>query len=539
MVMRTFYISTLGCKVNQYESEQLGALLRRRGLVQADVPDQADLRVVHTCSVTIQAASKSRQAVRQLLRNAAPCSRHVGPSLTPATQRGCSGGRLVVSGCWATSDSAEALAIPGVSAVLGHQHNVAEQLDQLLTRWRFEDLTPPENTANSQPRPEWLGNDGWIIEAGTLAPKLATTSRSHNGLQVKRNVADDKAESRVSHQEIREGDAGWRGTADLPPPDGRQDGRQRAFLKIQDGCDACCSYCIIPRLRRRLWSKPVEDVVGEAGRLVEAGHVELVLTGIYLGAYGQPSAVRRRQGGQARQGLPALIDAVCTGVPGLRRLRLSSIESGDLNDQLLNVLRRHPQVVPHFHLPLQSGSDEVLSRMRRQYGRADFLKMVERLRGAFDRPALTTDIIVGFPGESDEHFNETLDVVDRAGFIHIHGFSFSPRPGTAAAQWERDFVRGPVVKDRIQVLRSRAADNSYRYRRQFTGQSAEVMVERLSGQEGVEGQAAGVQHGRCERYFPVWFKGGQELMGRCVKVLIEEVTEQRTFGRLVGSGGVQ
>ena len=133
------------------------------------------------------------------------------------------------------------------------------------------------------------------------------------------------------------------------------------------------------------------------------------------------------------------------------------LEPGDLTDELLDVLTRHRQVVPHFHLPLQSGSDTLLRWMNRQYRRDDFLRMLDRVRAAFDRPALTTDVIVGFPGETDQEFERTMEVVDYAGFIHVHAFSFSPRPGTVAARWTNDFVRGPVVNDRIERLTSQAA----------------------------------------------------------------------------------
>src|SRR5205814_1267966 len=146
----------------------------------------------------------------------------------------------------------------------------------------------------------------------------------------------------------------------------------------------------IPQLRPRLWSKPIDEAVAEARRLVAAGHVEVVLTGIFLGAYAQPTALRRRQTVGPDRALGGLVDALCTSVRGLRRLRLSSMEPGDLTPELLAVLKSHPQVVPHFHLPLQSGSDKILRRMNRQYARDDFLRMVDRLNAAFDRPAITT-----------------------------------------------------------------------------------------------------------------------------------------------------
>jgi MiaB/RimO family radical SAM methylthiotransferase len=530
--MRTFYISTLGCKVNHYETEQIASLLRSRGLIQVQQPDAADLRLVNTCSVTIQAASKSRQAVRQLLRQ--PLGQH---SSSPAQgtedpSRRSRGQRVIVAGCWATSDPGEAAQMPGVSAVLGHRDNLAEQLDHLLTLWQNEDQKPPkktpntDTTADSPPSPEPLGNDGSMIEAGTLARQRT----AHSKAQILRYVKENPAHKHGVTEFLRS--AAPVGAATLPQLNSRQDGHQRAFLKIQDGCDAHCTYCIIPSLRPVLWSRLVGEVVAEACRLVEAGHIELVLTGIFLGAYGQLTALRRRQQTPSGQPLSRLIEALCTQVSGLRRLRLSSLESGDLSDALLATLRAHPQVVPHFHLPLQSGSDVLLRRMNRQYSRGEFLAMVDRLREAFDRPALTTDIIVGFPGETDKEFQQTLEVVDQAGFIHIHAFSFSPRPGTAAARWTGDFIHGPIVNERIDTLRQRAVEHSLAFRRQFVGKTVEVMVERPNAEGRSDAQRLSLQHGRCERYFPVYFEFPRQLIGQCVRVRIDRVTAQRTFGTL-------
>jgi threonylcarbamoyladenosine tRNA methylthiotransferase MtaB len=308
-----------------------------------------------------------------------------------------------------------------------------------------------------------------------------------------------------------------------------QSGRQRAFLKIQDGCDAHCTYCIIPKLRPNLFSKPVEDVMAEARRLVEAGHVEIVLTGIFLGAYGQPTALRRRQPRDGPAPLARLVEALCKKVPGLRRLRLSSLEPGDLSEELLAALAAHEQVVPHFHLPLQSGSDELLRRMNRQYRRDDFLRMLDRVNATFDRPALTTDIIVGFPGETDEAYAQTVEVVERAGFIHVHAFPYSPRPGTAAARWQQDFLHGPVVNERINHLRELANANSFRFRSAFVGQTAEVIVER--GEETIDGRR--FRHGRCERYFPVHFEAGPLVPpGDVARVVIDTVTPEKTIGSI-------
>ncbi|MGD0542397.1 MAG: MiaB/RimO family radical SAM methylthiotransferase, partial [Tepidisphaeraceae bacterium] len=316
----------------------------------------------------------------------------------------------------------------------------------------------------------------------------------------------------------------------LPVLGQRQPQHQRAFLKIQDGCDAHCTYCIIPRLRTSLWSKPPDELLKEARRLVAAGHIEIVLTGIFLGAYGQETALRRRQSKAAGNPLARAIESLCTGVPGLRRIRLSSLEPGDLDDQLLQVLRSHPQVVPHFHLPLQSGSDAILRKMNRQYTRDDFLRLLDRIDLAFDRPALTTDIIVGFPGETDADFAQTLEVIDRARFIHMHVFPFSPRPGTAAARWESDFVRGPIVGRRIDMLRRREIEFSLAFRSNFIGQSVQLLVERDAARPP---EFAVVRHGRCPRYFDVHFESEAVETGDLVDVRIDRVSPTRTFGTLL------
>lgn len=449
--MRTFSIHTLGCKVNQYESEQMAALLRSRGWVESD-SESAELRIINTCSVTVDAASKSRQAARRAVR-------------LPVFGAGRNDARpqVVIVGCWATSDKEAASQIPGVDRVLTHQDEVAAELTRLI-----EPVESPESKSSAP---------------GTFSLPLLNSRQSHN---------------------------------------------QRAFLKIQDGCDAHCTYCIIPKLRPLPWSKPLQDLIREARQLVDAGHVELVLTGIFLGAYGQETALRRRQVKADHRSLAEAVESLCTRVPGLRRIRLSSLEPGDLNDELLATLRSHQQVVPHFHLPLQSGSDAILRKMNRQYSRDDFRRLVDRLRSAFDRPALTTDIIVGFPGETDADFDQTVEVVDHSQFIHIHAFPFSPRPGTAAARWKNSFVRGPVVNQRMDLLRRRASAFSLEFRFGFIGQTVELLVEEQRSNANTD-----LRHGRCERYFDVHFESDRVSTGDLAVVRIERVTPTRTFGKLV------
>lgn len=426
--MPRYRIITLGCKVNQYESFQVAEVLRAIGYTPAGEGQQADLVVVNTCSVTSQAASKSRNLLRRHARN---------------------GARVVAMGCWATSDAKAAKAIVGEDAVAGHA-------DDLL---------------------------------GMFRPGL-------------------RAEGR--------------GTLALPLLKGRQDGNQRAIVKVQDGCDAHCTYCIIPKLRDVVWSKPVAEAVQEVTDLVAAGHREVVLTGVFLGAYGQNTALRRRREGAGQLG--ALVEALCTQVPGLLRLRLSSLEPGDVTVQLVGLLAKHAQVVPHFHLPLQSGSDGILRRMNRQYSAGEYREMVTRLNEAFDRPALTTDVIVGFPGEGEAEFADTMAMAREVGFLHVHGFPYSPRAGTAAARWKEKAVQPRVVTERMRELESLSLELSLRYRRQFEGEKVRVLVERSRGGE--------VRQGRSERYFEVHFEAAGDLEGKLVEVAIMRATPLRTMGKL-------
>ena len=529
--MRTFSIVTLGCKVNQYESDQIATLLRARGLEQVDA--KGDLRIVNTCSVTIQAAGKSRQMTRRATRsatqpvssripltvlsnNAGEASDFFHESIDPSVgsssfvqgtlSAACVKPRTIVTGCWATSDRESAEKIPGVDAVLGHHDDVAAELNRLLDGWILKNKTQDHE--------------------GGLSVERTGYTKSQSQEHVKKNP-DGFPTSLESRQSVKSG------TITLPQLGSRQTGHQRAFLKIQDGCDAHCTYCIIPQLRPTLWSKPADEAVAEAQKLVDAGHVEIVLTGIFMGAYGQPTALRRRQTQTTGKPLGELVEALCTRVRGLKRVRLSSLEPGDLSPELIGVLKSHPQVVPHFHLPLQSGSDRMLHRMNRQYTSRDFLKMVDGVRAAFDRPALTTDIIVGFPGETDAEFSRTREVVERAGFIHVHAFPYSPRPRTAAARWKREFVHGPVVNDRMDELRRRAEDFSLDYRRQFVGETVELLVEKPSAEERRLADLAGFQHGRCERYFAVHFESDRSRVGELLKVRIERVKRERTFGIIV------
>jgi threonylcarbamoyladenosine tRNA methylthiotransferase MtaB len=279
----------------------------------------------------------------------------------------------------------------------------------------------------------------------------------------------------------------------LPPITSFKD-HTRAFLKIQDGCDGYCSYCIVPKTRPFVHSKPENAVLQEAQALVEAGHREIVITGVFLGAYGRESVRRKNWPNQRNDDFADLLDKMAE-IPHLARIRLSSLEPADVTPRLLDTFCKHPKIMPHLHLSLQSGSNAVLKKMRRQYSADEFREKVELIKHQLDRPAITTDIIVGFPGETDADFEQTVDLAEEAGFAKMHIFSFSPRKGTAAANMQ-DTVDNRVIKDRSKILHNLNIELGQKYRQQFLGETAEILLESDDGQ----------LCGRSERYFMVYLE---------------------------------
>jgi len=292
-------------------------------------------------------------------------------------------------------------------------------------------------------------------------------------------------------------------------------GHTRAFVKAQDGCDNGCAYCIVPRLRGPPRDRPAGEILAEARSLAAAGHAELVLSGVCVGRYGD---------GGGRETLADLI-AQLDRVEGLERLRLSSLHPAELTDELLAAWRASPKMAPHAHLPLQSGSDAVLARMGRGYTAAQFLEAVERLRRALDRPAIATDVIVGFPGETEDDFEQTLAVARRAGFSRIHGFRFSPRPGTPAAAL-RPTVAAPVARARARRLQEEAARLSTAFHAASVGRIVRVLAETRVA-------ARGEWKGYDERYISVRFPGGPEWAGRLAPVRLTAADAAGARGELV------
>jgi len=367
---------TLGCKVNQYETEFVREGLIGIGYRDAAEREPADLCIVNTCTVTAEGDSKSRQVIRRLARE------------NPAA-------KIVVMGCYATRAPKEVASLPNVTEVVTDKR----ELPDLLGRFGVTDVP--------------TGISGF----------------------------------------------------------GR---RHRAYVKVQDGCMLRCTFCIIPYVRPQLASRQLAPILDEVRRLVDRGYREVVLTGIHLGHYGvdwNRGAPRARW-----TRLSHLVRAIAA-LPGDFRVRLSSIEATEVTRELINVMAEHPnKVCPHLHISMQSGSDGVLRRMHRRWGSQRFIDRCRLLQERLDRPAITTDVIVGFPGETDAEFAETVAACREVGFSKIHIFPFSARRGTPAATMP-DQVDPQVKQARVQELATVEASLRDAYFASLRGMRLRVLVE--------------------------------------------------------------
>ncbi|MBP1760263.1 MAG: MiaB-like tRNA modifying enzyme [Firmicutes bacterium] len=418
---------TLGCKVNQTESEAMAQLFREAKYQVVTAQEETDVVVVNTCTVTNTGDSKSRQVIRRMIK-AHPES------------------VVVVMGCYAQTAPGEILGIEGVDLVLGNQDR--SKILEWIERVKAEKA--PQNAVRGI----------WDAEEFEELPQL---SEEH---------------------------------------------RTRAMLKIQEGCNQYCTYCIIPYARGPLRSRRPENAIAEARRLVEEGYPEIVLTGIHTGFYGQDL-------GEAWN-LARLIQELDT-IPGLRRLRLSSIEPMEYTDELIESIVSSKKVCPHVHIPLQSGSDNVLARMNRPYDLKAYRELLEKLRRRIPNLAVTTDIIVGFPGETEEDHASTIKFAKSCDFSGIHVFPYSKRKGTPAADYP-DQVLKKLKDQRVKELLVVARVSQAKFSRQFIGSSVEVLIERVDP----EGCAVGHTPHYIQVEVPASKDGRRWAAGEFVNVILEE-----------------
>ena len=294
--------------------------------------------------------------------------------------------------------------------------------------------------------------------------------------------------------------------------------RTRAFIKIQDGCDRFCSYCIVPYVRGPVNSRPVYDILKEAEENIRHGVQEIVLTGIQVASYGYDT-------GSEHVNFPDLLKQMIALDP--KRLRLSSIDPWAVNDDFLEVVANSPTLCSHFHLSLQSGCDRTLAGMNRRYSTADYLKAAKQLRSLRPTIGLTTDVIVGFPGETEEDFQESMRFVNEIGFSHIHVFEYSPRAGTAAADFP-DQVPGNVKSERGNEMRTLAKTLKQRFLNAQVGTTTKVLFE-------TQITPSNIWHGHSDNYCIVKAQG-TDLTNSIKNVLITNSTEDELTGKIIKSG---
>jgi threonylcarbamoyladenosine tRNA methylthiotransferase MtaB len=413
--------TTLGCKVNQAETDSMLDMLSAAGADIVDFEEKADIYIVNTCSVTNIADKKSRQML------------HRAKKRNPESI-------VIAAGCYVQS-----------AKELLEQD---ESVDIVISNNKKKDITD-------------IVNDYINVRKNEGGDTPADGEKKEYFVDISKET---EYEEMGGHVPV---------------------GHTRAYVKIQDGCNQFCSYCIIPYVRGRIRSRSEEAVIAEVTELAESGIKEVVLTGIHISSYGKD---KNNEGA-----LIDLIDAI-SKIKGIKRIRLGSLEPGIITEDFVRRVSANKKVCPHFHLSLQSGCNTILKRMNRKYTREQYFEKCEMLREAYDAPALTTDVIVGFPGETDEEFEETVQYLTELNLYEMHIFKYSPRKGTVAAAM-KDQVSPEVKNKRSDVLLELAERGKKAYEAKYEGAELEVLVEEVLHRED-----GTYLRGHTERYMDILIK---------------------------------
>ncbi len=387
--MKKAFLSTLGCKVNQFETAAFKSELEQRGVAITGSVEEADFIIINTCTVTSKAGAESRREVRKALRRNGKAT-------------------IIVTGCHAQLEHEE---LRGLAEVDPSRLLVA-------------------------------GNDS------------------------KDKIVSDLLDLRPGASGIPVGDIG--SVSDIAPLQvSRFEGRTRAYLRVQDGCESFCSYCIVPYVRGRSRSLPLAEVLKQAAAYVSSGHREIVITGIHIGRYGLDLSEKCN--------IDDLLDNLCRRFPAVR-FRLSSIEPLEISDRLLRLMAGTENLMPHLHIPLQSGDNEILNSMNRRYTREQFGDVVQRCRSFLPEASIGVDVMVGFPGENEELFTNTKELIESTDITYLHVFPFSRRPGTRAAEFA-DQVETRVKNNRVDILRQLSRKKSRAFYSRFINSRRKALLE--------------------------------------------------------------
>lgn len=432
--MRKVAFYTLGCKVNQYETEAMIESFETAGYQTVDYEEYADVYIINTCTVTNMGDKKSRQIIRRALDS--------NPHAF-----------IAVVGCYAQVSPDKVIGIQGVKLVIGTSE-----------RAKIVDLVD-----YAMEKEEQVNMVSDIMEV-----------REFEEMSIK-----------------------------------NYKNRRRAFLKIQEGCDQYCSYCIIPYARGHIRSRRPESILEEVKQLAMNGFKEVVLTGIHVASYGRDLEDT------------SLIDVIelLHGVDGIERIRMSSLEPKTLNDDFIERLTKLPKICRHFHLSLQSGCDATLKRMNRKYTTEEYIRVVNHLREVYPEVAITTDIIVGFPGETEEEFKCTVDFIKMVDFSAMHIFKFSPREGTPAAKYENQ-VAPNIKEQRSKVITAIAKERKFAFESKFLNTKMDVLFEFMIDPQN------NIYEGHTDNYIRVFAASEQNIKGMILPVELKAIKEDYVEGKL-------
>ena len=459
--MRKVALHNLGCKVNSYELDVIGQKLEEKGYIIVPFDEKADIYIINTCTVTNMADRKSRQMLHQAKKR--------NPEAI-----------VVAVGCYVQTGMEQVLSDAGIDLAVGN--NKKKDLVEILEAYLAD--RAGEGVLNK------TMNDTSVIDI---------------------NATFDYEEMQLTH------------TAE----------HTRAYIKVQDGCNQFCSYCIIPYARGRVRSRHLDSIRQEITGLAKAGYKEIVLTGIHISSYGidfedeawaQGQCVDKPQVNERKDysGASKLLDLIerIHDIEGIERIRIGSLEPRIVTAESAKRLAALSKLCPHFHLSLQSGCDETLKRMNRRYNTAQFKQSVQALRDAFGNPAITTDVIVGFPAETEEEFAQTANYLEEISLYEMHIFKYSMRKGTRAAAMKEQVLEA-VKTRRSAVLLGMEARKSKEYRSQFVGSEVKVLFEE---NKEIKGRTYMIGHTR--EYVKVAVETSQNLTNQILEVQIEAFLEE-------------
>lgn len=436
--MKKVAFYTLGCKVNQYETEAMLEMFKEDGYEQVGSEDYADVYVINTCTVTHMSDRKSRQYIRRMKKK--------NPDSI-----------IAVVGCYSQVSPEEILEIEEVNLVMGTN------------------------------------------ERRTIVDEIKKLEQAQG--EKKASTVDDIMKVRAFEEiEISQ-----------------SNGRTRAFMKIQDGCDRFCTYCIIPYARGgKVRSRDMESIVNEAKTLAENGYEEVVLTGIHVASYGK----------DLRENKVGLLDVIkrINEIDGIKRIRTSSVEPVLFTDEFVDEVSKMEKVMPHYHLSLQSGCDDTLKRMNRRYTTSEYKEIVDKLRREIPDVAITTDVIVGFPGETEEEFDKTYNYLKELELSQMHIFKYSPRKGTKAADMESQ-VNPQLKHERSEKLLNLNKENFKKFASRMLNKEFDVLFEQSIGDNKYEGLTP--------NYLKTIVESNDDIAGKILKVKITEVKDEYIEGILV------